>query len=327
MSDLSSFDKPPSVQSLYTIGVHDLTSLTTSAAWQGSFEDAEHSEESTASGWLACTSDELLATKLQLSEYRIKLPNNAQAGSTNSPWPVITQTVDTRQEAVVKATQRDLRRFKALTHTLADNVSSDSYTDSQERVSGPSDNEENDRAHLLPSDESHKHSPNGRVPHESTIVEPVSWTASLNSWSAQSVLDSEHEHEQDHSLLEAAKTQSQHLEGENAQSSTALFLRSYFGGLTKSILSTLSERVAAMEVTTYHDEAQVFDDNDSSPLMQGSELVKTMVRITRQDMITMGLDPWSSSDIAFAKEMARLYFGREAEVEAASVEVCGLKIC
>lgn len=313
---------PPPVKPLFTIGVHDLTDLAASAAWQGVTQDAEQSGDATVAGWLACTSDELLATKYQLSEYRIKVAYLARS----SPWPGMTQTVDAKQEEVVKATQRDLRRWRALKNHLSKNKSQSAYMDEEESASILDDNED-DHAQLLPKDDSTVPSPDRYIAHQNSIVQAISWSASLNRWSAQSVLDAELEQQEDQECLEAAMAPDGETTDEVESTTQSTFLRRYFRYLTKRILSTLSHRVSGSEESSYRDEAEDSDDDEHVPLVPESDGNGTVVHITRNDMIAMGLDAYSARDVAFAKEMVRLYFGREADIEAAGVEVCGLKIC
>jgi len=316
---------PPPVKPLFTIGVHDLTDLAASAAWQGASQDAEQSGDATAVGWLACTSDELLATKYQLSEYRIRVASLTRS----SPWPKMTRTVDAKQEEVVKATNRDLRRWQALRRHLSKTESQIAYVDGEESTNFHED-DENDRSQLLPAEDSTVPSPDRHIAHQNSIVEPLSWSASLNRWSAsaQSVLDTELEQQEDQECLEAAIAPDGEATDEVESTTHATFLSRYFRHLTKRVLSTLSNRASGLEESSYRDEAADSDDDDEhAPLMPDSDSNSTVVHITRNDMIAMGLDAYSTRDVAFAKEMVRLYFGREADIEAAGVEVCGLKIC
>jgi len=315
------------VKPLFTIGVQDLTVLAASAAWQGVSQDVDQSEDPVAAGWLACTSDELLATKYQLSEYRIRFPTVAKASTDNSPWPTMTRTVTVKQEEAVRATQRDLHRWQGLTHHLHQKVSESAYTDDPDNASVLGD-DEGHRAQLLPEDNSTLQSRDRRISHESTIVEPLSWAASLNRWSTQSILLAELEQQQDQEDLDSGMAHGQVITDEVESTKSCTFLHHYFHDLTKRLFSTISRRrVSGLEEAGYQDQAQESDDDEHAPLIHDSGDKDTVLKLTKNDMVTMGLDIWSPHDVIFVKEVVQLYFGRKADIEAAGVEVCGLKIC
>lgn len=62
------------------------------------------------SGWIACTTDSILAVKEDLWDVLITMPPSHAVNAQEKVWP----TVETRKGAALKATQRDLRRFRTL---------------------------------------------------------------------------------------------------------------------------------------------------------------------------------------------------------------------
>ena len=50
------------------------------------------------------------------------------------------------------------------------------------------------------------------------------------------------------------------------------------------------------------------------------------VPISKDDLIAMGIDPWSPNDRIWVARMVKQYFNRDAIVEGASIECCGVKL-
>lgn len=50
------------------------------------------------------------------------------------------------------------------------------------------------------------------------------------------------------------------------------------------------------------------------------------VEINTEDIVRMGLDPWSNSDRTFVEGMLQVWWGRTADVRGARVDCCGVRI-
>jgi len=121
----------------------------------------------------------------------------------------------------------------------------------------------------------------------------------------------------------------------------------YFHRLTNLIFMTIAEAVARADGhdlddnTSYHDESiegspvserpiehesPIDNEDDDTQGLLPNQDHNSPVEITQDDMTAMGLDSWSASDKTFIEEMLSLWWGRKANVRAASVECCGLKI-
>ncbi len=94
---------------LFTIGVHDLSDLL-DAPRSINHPDDEDTVEGTESGWVACTTDSILATKENLWDILITMPPSYSANAAEKVWP----TVECPKGVPVRATQRDLRRYRSL---------------------------------------------------------------------------------------------------------------------------------------------------------------------------------------------------------------------
>ncbi|KAK4123902.1 hypothetical protein N657DRAFT_596813 [Parathielavia appendiculata] len=105
---------------LFCIGVHDISYL---QEHQAAMKRAYHSQDrddpttpdDTSSGWVACTTDSILAMKEDLWDMLITMPPSYSSNAKQRVWP----TVEMPKGIPVKATQRDLRRFRSLARGLA----------------------------------------------------------------------------------------------------------------------------------------------------------------------------------------------------------------
>lgn len=103
---------------LFTIGVHDIASLLEHQAASknpDSRNDESSAIDDSASGWIACTTDSILTMKEELWDMLIVMPPAYAANAKEKVWP----TVECPKGVSVKATQRDLRRFRSLRLALA----------------------------------------------------------------------------------------------------------------------------------------------------------------------------------------------------------------
>lgn len=89
---------------LFSIGVHDLALLEEYSHQQGQ----AYNNITSASPWVACTTDEVLRLKSSLYDVVVTLPPRARYRK--KCWPKIESPVG----VLVKATQRDLRRYRKL---------------------------------------------------------------------------------------------------------------------------------------------------------------------------------------------------------------------
>ncbi|KAK4232116.1 hypothetical protein QBC38DRAFT_146017 [Podospora fimiseda] len=122
---------------LFTIGVHDISYLLEhqAALKQRSNSDNDSSDpasgEDTTSGWVACTTDSILAMKEGLWDMLITMPPPDSSNAKEKAWP----TIECPKGVPVKASQRDLRRFRALRAGLARLASGSSVVESQSETS------------------------------------------------------------------------------------------------------------------------------------------------------------------------------------------------
>ncbi|KAK3705248.1 hypothetical protein LTR37_013409 [Vermiconidia calcicola] len=294
-------------QALFNVGIHDIPFL---------------SEQKRKARWLACTTDDILGEKHQLYDVLVSLPPPTEPHRQRR-WP----TIRTSDGTDIKATQRDLRRYRFLRAEL-DRLRSSQHRYRDNSANNPGDEE--DTAQLL-------HAPTIDLLHEvkrsengaSQVVEPVSWSAmAYNSfmwWASAGEMDAweSEEAKGDRQLLEdlpemealLPRISGNHSDDDPAQddtreaSATATIVTAYFHRLTTQIIQPLADAVEDAD-----------DDTEEG-------LAEAAVSISSDDMNAMGLDAWSLADKAFAKDAMDLYFGREAVVADGGTRVCGVRIC
>ncbi|KAL8733134.1 MAG: hypothetical protein Q9166_002326 [cf. Caloplaca sp. 2 TL-2023] len=329
---------PTRLRPLFSVGVHDIPTLTT-----GSHTSPQESlaNEGQAYGWVACTSDNILATKDHLYDILVTLPPPSATGpeiQTNKIWP----RIQGKRAVNKRATQRDARRYQVLRQDLhAYRSSSSRPPSSQNPAERYTDdpNPDNDSAPLLPlASLSHLPTdpdPPPPEPDQTDILEPSSWSAlAYNSfmwWASagETRTDREEEAEHDSSLLanldpfgETPSPDMSHGKRGSGSPDGAngvgfeMALIGYFHRLTILILWTLSEIIDAAN-----------DNDDSSvygPPGEGRQEEGIVVEI--DDMTRMGLDIWSESDRTFVEELVEFYWGRKAVVRGGRVECCGVRV-
>lgn len=100
---------------LFNIGVHDINYLVEHQAAMKQRSNGDGDEDSAiideaSSGWVACTTDSILAMKENLWDMLVTMPPPHSSNAQDRVWP----TVECPKGVPVKATQRDLRRFRSL---------------------------------------------------------------------------------------------------------------------------------------------------------------------------------------------------------------------
>lgn len=97
---------------LFTIGVHDIPFLMEDAAASKRRKDPNEAtvDDDAGTGWIACTTDSILAMKDTLWDMLITIPPDHAANAHEKVWPI----VECPRGKPIKATQRDLRRYVAL---------------------------------------------------------------------------------------------------------------------------------------------------------------------------------------------------------------------
>ncbi|KAJ3555542.1 hypothetical protein NPX13_g10335 [Xylaria arbuscula] len=331
---------PLRLRPLFSIGVHDIPFLTEDAKSARNTDDASSDTPSElGTGWIACTTDSILSKKDTLWDMLITMPPPHASNAQNHIWP----TVELPHGVIVKATQRDMRRFRSLKAGIA-------RLEGNVVVSAPN----------TPLTAAAYREDDALLDDAEQVVEPTSWTALAYSgfmwWaSAGEKLRSDEAEEaaQDASLFSsdlASSTMSMNmprpadisasissltprrsstvasvpLDIDEARAELAII--GYFHRLTTQMLGTLADVI---------DNASDDDIGDESPIEEDDALVDADeedvpgrgVHIDSDVIKRMGLDIWSGADAEFVSQLLQTYFNRQAYVEGKGVEVCGIRVC
>ncbi|KAI5864490.1 hypothetical protein GGS23DRAFT_449220 [Durotheca rogersii] len=358
--DLLSPTSPPHrLRPLFCIGVHDIPSLIEDAkpAPRNRDNPLEHDREA-GTGWVACTTDSILANKDTLWDLVIVMPPPHASKAKHHVWP----HVEKPKGVQVKASQRDLRRFHSLQAGLARlqaSANSSGTSPTTPRTSVPQDT----RDAFFDED-------------AEGIIEPLSWAALAYNgfmwWASageQARSDQADESAHDAALLadlssspagmnmshsvdlttsiasltprfppssSAGAGSGPPLDPDEAR--TELAIIAYFHRLTTQILGVLGDVVESEDED--EDEEEYDDDEGEGEEGEGghaallgagrrraSEGGSGGVRVDSEAVTRMGLDVWSAADAEFIQALAAAYFDRRAYIEGKGVEVCGVRVC
>jgi hypothetical protein len=288
---------------LFCVGVHDITYL----------------ESAHDGGWAACTTDEILATKNKLYDIIVELPSEADlTHTTQHRWP----RIRTSAGDDVKASQRDVARYKLLHRQLWAYRNTEKYADD-----APAESPDSSTAALLPlvsrsEIEAQRADDAFAATYDDSVVEPMTWSrlaylgfmwwASAGERGAYSTA----EQDLDRSLV------SELAEERERESVTGLqtAVVKYFHRQSSMLVQTLAEMMDGDDDSA-HSPKDNGDGDDEDDDDEGSPLY-----LDRDDLSRMGLDTWSEADRAFAHEFGMLYFGRGVEVRGNEAHCCGLRV-
>lgn len=130
LDDLPASPSTQRLRPLFNIGVHDISFLVED---QKASQSPESMDIESKAGWIACTTDSILAMKDTLWDMLITMPPNHSADARDKVWPV----VECPKGNPIKATQRDLRRFNALRSGLGQLVARAGTTPDAPRPESP----------------------------------------------------------------------------------------------------------------------------------------------------------------------------------------------
>ncbi|KAK1980447.1 hypothetical protein LZ30DRAFT_128657 [Colletotrichum cereale] len=341
---------------LFTIGVHDIPFLMDDfeASKRRKADGNDDFADESGSGWIACTTDSILAMKDTLWDMLITMPPPYAPNAKEKVWP----TVECPRGVPVKATQRDLRRFRALKSGLVRLTATTPKPMAAESPRSDASIGFKVTAGAFPTP---------RLENDETldrIVEPPSWTALAYSgfmwWaSAGEQARSEEQEEAAHdaalladlgltphtpSMSKPPKSRSSASGGmadsigsvasrpavgpDDDEARTELAVIAYFHRLTAQMLTVMGDLVeSSSDRYEDDDDDEEGQDVDDVPLRSDSEPERRAVRVRSDTLESMGLDVWDAHDADFVKELMAKYFDRQPYVEGKGVEVCGVRVC
>ncbi|OJD13537.1 hypothetical protein AJ78_06021 [Emergomyces pasteurianus Ep9510] len=329
---------------LFSIGIHDMPYI--SSLSRPSVSDPD-------TCWIACTTDRVLSLKPELYDVLVNLPPAYSKHAPVKTYPTITLSAprtpnkQQRKPIILKATQRDARRFSTLKSGLHELSRGDS-------ASVMHDDDVSEATSTFSS---------------SSIVEPVSWPllayTSFLWWASAGEKRegaSEGENEEDSRLLlidndnalnptypsSLSRRGSFSLLDQSSHQPREIALITYFRRLTTQIFTVTSDVIARQDDNAAETESALAPEDDGSnldiderstldattslnePLIPSSSYHDTsdedIITFTSGDITEMGLDTWSASDRAFVEELVQVWWGRKAQVHGARINCCGVRI-
>jgi hypothetical protein len=278
------------LRSLFSVGIHESPLLEKLQSATDSDESAENGVA--AQGWVACTTDEIIATKTKLYDVIVEIPPSHDAAPQKRRWP----TIRTSDGTQIKASQRDVWRYKLLHHELW------KYRQGSGPETAGSRAGDDDQAALLGRDEAESADDDFNNAYDDTVAEPLSWTRfaylGFMWWASAGETDAytTAEREWDRELLGDLS---------DFQDGLHTAVIAYFHRSTASLITRAAELI------------DLADDEDEDP---------EVLAVGKDDISRIGLDTWSEADKAFVQEFLWMYFGRRSEVHGASLECCGVRI-
>lgn len=352
VSDLVPLEPLPTrLRPLFSVGVHDMQTLA-----QGSRAELKPKEAAIGDGmgygWVACSTDDILVAKNQLYDTLVSIPPPYTAQAAEKVWPRVSGNRGTE----IKATQRDLRRYRTLRQELRhyhSRVPIQSPLESLLRANSASAEPYGSTTTFFSPENSQETFDDASSTTAAQLAEPQSWSALAYSsfmwWASagEKRTDIDEEAEHDAALLRdfghpyngspirprsstwimspGAPNRGNEIDPDAQPGMLEMAIVAYFHRLTVLMLGTLSRVVEAAEDDEEDDMEQ--EANDAQILRGEQPNSNGDVFVSSEDMARMGLDIWSEADRHFVQELVEFYWGRNAEVQGAVVECCGIRIC
>jgi hypothetical protein len=277
-------------------------------------------------GWIACTTDDILSEKKDLYDLLVELPGTSRS---KGLWPAL----KTSDGEIIKASQRDLRRWRQLRNELKrlKDLAQEGYTD--EQGAEPIDDDEQPLIQPHETEEDAEAAP-PQSKDENDVVEPSSWAAlACRSfmWWASAGEASAWENEQaqaDEQLLLDLPDVAGILESagdDDDEDDDAVARRNhrdlYFSRAAATVVLAYFRRVTENLFKTMTVVVEEADDETEEGIAEDA------ITVDLDHVREMGLDTWSGLDKAFVIEMLRVWYNRDAVIAGGGVRLCGLRIC
>lgn len=333
---------------LFSVGIHDIPylekqSIPSASQSNGNgngitHEDEPEYSESRVEGWIACTTDEILAMKPQLYDIVVEMPSS-HIGQQGNKRPII-KTADGRTH--IKATQRDLRRWRMLKRVLGP-LKTPANRRSADNIATNEEDEplmQQSTSTLLPAEQDDNDE-------DSEAVEPTTWSelaySSFYWWASAGEKDEIvlEEENQDGALFSDLVDVAEHIIDERRYRDSDDVEREELNDRTQNNSSPDSEdtatdrqdaRIEMALISYFHKITRKLFDVCSDVLEDDADDDEGSVsgglpNIKREELRQMGLDGWSKSDREFVRAFFELWHEREVEVDRMGIECCGLRIC
>lgn len=247
---------------------------------------------------MACTTDEIIATKQKLYDIVVEIPHSSDATRQQRQWPKLR----TSEGDIIKASQRDVARYRLLHRELWKHHQQATETFHDD------DEQDDDAAPLISHDEidAKRADDDFNEAYDDTAVESTTWSrlayqgfmwwASAGERDAYTAAESELDRDLVGDIAEYAD-------------SVETAVIAYFHRQSSLLIKVLSQLIE----TEHENEEREGEEGDA-------------LWIDPDDLSRMGLDTWSEADRAYVQEFGNLYFGRRVEIRGNEVDCCGLRV-
>ncbi|EME47344.1 hypothetical protein DOTSEDRAFT_69316 [Dothistroma septosporum NZE10] len=291
---------------LFQVGIHDIDSL---------------ADRDSSTGWLACTTDDILGEKKQLYDVLVHMPA-APPHADQKIWPKL-KTSDGRS---LKASQRDLRRWTLLRRELRRLRRQIGFNVDPPVPEPPVDSDERPLLRWRGTSNTLYDDTGLHDRDENEAVEASSWSTMAYRgfmWWASAGEATAGENEEaraDEEILfdmpdvgglllgNGTSGTSSDREAEYSRAAATMVV-AYFRRVTEGVLRTMVDIVAQA------------DDDTEEGVQEGE------IQLNGHDVREMGLDSLSEEDKTFVRVMIKVWFDRDAVVSEQGVRLCGVKIC
>ena len=324
---------------LFNVGVHDIPELLRLSRPGSAALDEEQ-------GWIACTTDDVIAAKPELFDLLVLLPSSdTLCSNPRSHGKVVLSSPDlyrTFPKQGLRATQRDARQSRRLRSEVATLSSAAENLYQSDTVQS--------------SESASMHSAAVSAMSDRSLVQPASWPliayTSLVWWASAGekrlglLEEEEVEAAQDLRLLYSDREE---------PSSKEIAIVTYFHHLTTVIFNVVHNAIASTDHEEFEDDTPSIEldstsdetaveistaslepiaDNpneEQEPLLPSQRSVDEGyepedVEITEDDMKAMALDIWNTDDRAFIEDLVAAWYDRRVKIRGGTIECCGLRI-
>lgn len=277
--------------------------------------------ENIEGAWVACTTDDVLASKPKLFDILVVLPNSTSAqkgGPRAYPRLIVSapELATTFPQHGLRATHRDARRYAAMKNALQ-SLPSSATLEAQLLASGDSDADSvaSSVSTVIDNREAIEQWPWSVIAYNSLI-----WWASAGDRRSGLLEAEEIANEQDEEILRDSIAE------EGTTKEVAVI--GYFHTLSTLIFEVLVSVVRRNSGghDGYRDEEPENEDGEHSTLLPSSGEDQEPIEIIEEDIRAMGLDIWSPMDKKFIVDMVQIWWQRKAIIRGGIIECCGIRL-
>lgn len=277
--------------------------------------------ENIEGAWVACTTDDVLASKPKLFDLLVVLPNSTTAqkgGPRTYPRLIVSapELATTFPQHGLRATHRDARRYAAMKNAVQ-SLPSSATLEAQLLASGDSDASSiaSSVSTVIDNREAIEQWPWSVIAYNSLI-----WWASAGDRRSGLLEAEEIANEQDEEILRDSIAE----EGTTKEVAVIGYFHT-LSTLIFEVLVSVARRHSGGD-GAYRDEEPENADGEDRALLPSSSEDQEPIEIIEEDIRAMGLDIWSPMDKKFIVDMVEIWWQRKAIIRGGVIECCGIRL-